>query len=307
MDQVFLRPGERPFLVRGWGNFPIELLAALAGVKPVTHCWVDDTDLGYVEELCAAFGLRHLVFGRQEVARGTVRLEVMIGKDASMLRECADIWHAPDQNPGVLLGYPACCVEEYMTWHRRYVSCDAADYVDVINWAFERTHPRPERISFLVNDVFYLYSRRWGQNGPLKRQEIVRRNTGLDLDLMNVVPWHPCRYDCPESLRKAEAVWALMLTMAPKLAVMLKTCLARPVLFWEWSRFAVLKGRPTGDGFAYDGVQPPFSLLEPERIAEIRPAAKVRARPDGSAELLDGSGAALAWKGAAPLLLGFAE
>lgn len=305
MDQLFLRPGGEPFLVRGYSNMPIELLASLAGEKPVTHCWIDDTDLGYIDELCAAFGLRRLVFGRKEEVRGVTRLEVMLGKDPAVLQECADIWHRPDRNPGVLLGYPACCVEEYETWHRRYLNCDSPDYVDIINWAFTRTKPKPERMSFLRNDVFYLFSRRWGQSGPPKREEIMRRNSGLDMDLMNIVPWHPCRYDCAETLRKAGAVWTLMQTVVPKLAAMLKVCLARPVLFWDWSRFAVLKGRHDGDGVAYAGVQPPFSLLEPELLALVRSGSRVRARPDGTAALFDAAGAPIAWRGEPPLLMVF--
>ena len=301
-----MRPGGGTFPVRGWGNLPIELLAALAGEKPVTHCWIDEGDLPYVGELSKAFGLGHLVFGRQDSERGGIRLEVLIGRDPADLKACADIWHVPGKNPGGLLGYPSCCVDEYWKWHKRHPNCDEPDYVDIITWAFDRTSPRPERIPFLINNVLYLYSRRWATSGPAKREEIFRRNPGLDMDVMNVVPWHSCRYDCPESIRKAKAVWLTALKTAPKLAAMLKTCLARPVLFWEWPRFAVLKGKPDdAGGFVYEGVQPPFSLLEPELLALVKRGVRARADGDGRAALFDAAGKELALPGERPLLLGF--
>lgn len=312
MDHQFRLPGGNSFLVHGWGNLPVELLAAIAGVKPVTHCWVDEGDQDYLSRLCRAFGLEQLVLTRDKGQGlslhkgGAARLEVMIGRDASLLRKAADIWHLPGANPGVLLGYPECCVDSYYQWHQRYPSCDLPDYVDVIHNSYRKTSRR-SRLPFLLNDVFYLYSRRWGTQGLPQREQLLQRNPGLDMDVMNVIPWHPCSYECEESLRKAQAVWELMRRMAPALAAMLRTCLTRPVLFWDWTRFAVLKGRIEGEEAVYDGVQPPFSLLEPERLAAVRAGRRVSVREEGGIELRDGSPDARPWGGDAPILLAFSE
>lgn len=284
MDYSFKIAGREPVLVKGWGNIQIELIAAMAGVKPVLHCWIDEGDLPYVSQLAASLSLKHLVYNR--AGPGTQKLGVMIGKRLEDLEETAGIWDRPRSNPGPQLGYPACCSKFYCD---AYFDAQPADPpLDCIHHAARNTPPGG-KLPFLLNDVFYLYSRKGHPEDSARRETICRKNRGLNMDIMNIIPWHPCSYRCPESLAKGRAIWAKMLQVLPEHALTLRSCLARPVVFWDWTRFAVLKGAGDGPGrWRYEGLQPPYSLLEPELEALLRSGDRIEAASDGRLDVLKG-------------------
>lgn len=302
MDYKFRVPGREPVLVKGWGNIQIELLAAMAGVKPVLHCWIDEADLPYVSSLAASLSLKHLVYNR--AGPGTQKLGVMIGKRPEDLAETAAIWDRPRSNPGPQLGYPPCCSKFYCD---AYFDAQPADPpLDCIHHAAANT-PAGGKLSFLLNDVFYFYSRKGHPEDSARRETICRKNRGLNMDIMNVIPWHPCSYRCPESLAKGRAIWATMLQALPEHALALRSCLARPVVFWDWTRFAVLKGAAEGPGrWRYDGLQPPYSLLEPELEERLRRGDALEAAAGGRLDVFKGKRRLGALPGSpAPILLDF--
>ncbi len=284
MDYTFKIAGRDPVLVKGWGNIQIELLAAMAGVKPVLHCWIDEGDLPYVSSLAASLSLKHLVYNR--AGPGTQKLGVMIGKRLRDLEETARIWDSPQANPGPQLGYPVCCSEFYCD---SFINARPENPpLDCIHHAARNTPPG-KGLSFLLNDVFYFYSRKGHPDDSERRELIGRKNRGLTMDIMNVIPWHPCSYRCAESLAKGRAIWAMMLQVLPEHALALRACLARPVVFWDWTRFAVLKGARDGAGiWRYDGLQPPYSLLEPEVEELLRRGDRLEASSGGGLEVRKG-------------------
>jgi hypothetical protein len=284
MDCNFRIPGREPVLVRGWGNIQIELIAAMAGVKPVLHCWIDPVDLPYLSNLAEALSLNHLVYNH--AGPGTQKLGVMVGKRHADLKEMAAIWDADRTNPGPQLGYPLCCSRFYCDTY--YNTQQADPPLDCIHHAAKNT-PMGSGFSFLLNDVFYFYSRKGHPEDPARREAIGKKNRGLNLDIMNVIPWHPCSYRCPESLAKGRAIWATMLQVLPEHALVLRAYLARPIVFWDWMRFAVLKGARNGDGrWLYEGMQPPYSLLEPEIEERLRRGDRLESSADGRLEVFKG-------------------
>lgn len=287
MDYSLRLPGRPPVVLRGWGNLPIELLAAAAGVKAATHCWLDERDLPYLAETADALGLRHLVYARGGAGQTPDRLGVMVGAKLEDLEACALAWETPQSNPGPELGYPPCCSSFYVDWINATLG-DNPERVDVIR-LIHRNTPSPAGLPFLLNDVFYMYSRRWAQGDADKREQICRKNAGLDLNNMNVIPWHPCSYRCPAALEKAQAIWALISAHIPALAATLRACLARPVLFWDWDRFAVLRAEPAGAGrWSLKGVMPPYSLLEPAAAARLAEADGLEWTPGSAPALYKG-------------------
>ena len=257
------------------GNLPIEVLALLAGVKPIIHCWAAEGDLPAFDELCSRLGLRKLVFPRGGKTRGSERLGVLIGRDAAALKKTARIWDSERFNPRRSLGYPACCTRWY------YTHVASAKGLDLVHSIHRHTREKTA-LPFALNDVFYFYSRLPSVQSGARRQKLFAKNPGLDLDLLNLIPWHPCSYRCAASLEKAASIWETARTAAPELAAALRACLARPVVFWDWSRFAVLAPAGRGpEGVAYSAVEPPFSLLESRLLARLRGADRVLVTPAG--------------------------
>lgn len=288
-------------VIPGWGNLPVELMAAVAGVKPVVHAWIDEREMASIADMCAALGLKHHVYSHGGKGSGSSRVGVMIGREAAALEACAAVWDKPMNNPGEHLGYPACCVKSFWEWNPSF---NRKPEFDCVVRSLRATPPA-RTLPWLLNDVYYMYSRPWSQEDVERRESMVRANPGWPLDLLNVNAWHPCSYACAESLAKAEKTWKAMKANLPELAVKVEAALKRPVVFWDWHRFAALDGAVDAKGsVSYQRVAPPFSLLEPELRAALDAGDRVAPGPEGLT----------VWKGkkklgvlpGSPVLLGFA-
>ncbi len=283
MEYEFKLPNGKSFAVKSWGNLAVELSAALADVKPVIHCWIQDADQDYVKSLCAAFGLRSLVYTKQGNP-GFERLGVMLGKDESLLAETARVWTSPRSNPGPQLGYPACCSEFYCKWLDDPSSATGPDVIALI---FENTSS-PRKLPFLLNDAYYHYSRRGQPSDGDRREAMSRLNAGLDMNVLNVLPWHPCSYRCEASLKAGRKIWATMLKTAPALAAAIEPRLARPVVFWDWDRFAALEGKSGPGSLAYSAIVPPLSALGAAESALLKAGDRLKHKSGRSLEVWTG-------------------
>lgn len=278
-------PGRPAARIPAWGNLPVELMAALAGVKPVVHAWIDGAEQARIEEMAAALGLKSLVYSKGGPGSGASRVGMMIGADPARLQACAEVWDKPMNNPGEHLGYSACCVKAFWDWNPRF---DRKAPLDCIIVALKKTKDRSQ-LPWLLNDAYYLYSRPWSQEDVDRREKMTRANPEWPLDLLNVNAWHPCSYDCAESLEKAAKTYEMIAKHLPALALKLAPALRRPVVFWDWHRFAALEGEADGKGGAsFKAIAPPASLLEPELLARLKAGDRVTT---------EGEGTLAVWKG----------
>lgn len=264
-----------PLRVPRLGNLPIELLALLAGVKPVIHAWAGEADLPAFDELCRRLRLKRFVFPRAAGSRGAERLGVLIGRDAAALEKTARQWEGEYFNPGQSLGYPVCCTR----WYYAHVVDKQDD--DLVHSLLRHTRGK-KALPWVLNNVFYFYSRVPSVQAGARRQRLFAKNPGLDLDLLNLITWHPCSYRCAPSLEKARRIRKTAQKAAPDLAAALRACLARPVVYWDWSRFAVLgNAKRVRDGLSYSSVEPPFSLLEARLLSRLKGADRAVTTPAG--------------------------
>jgi hypothetical protein len=278
MDFKIRSADGREAVIPGWGNLPVELMAAVAGVKPVVHAWIDEREMPVIEKMAGVLGLKVHVYSHGGKGSGSGRWGVMIGRDHAKLLACAEVWDKPMNNPGEHLGYSACCVKSFWAWNPSF---DRKPEFDCIIRSLRATPPTT-RLPWLLNDSYYMYSRPWSQEDVERRESMVRANPDWPLDLLNVNAWHPCSYACAESLTKAEKTFAAMQKHLPELAAKVKTALARPVAFWDWHRFAALDGTVSDAGSVkYARVAPPYSLLETELRAKLDAGDKLVPGPDG--------------------------
>lgn len=156
---------------------------------------------------------------------------------------------------GELLGYPACCVSAFCAQEQRW----------------------PNRLPI--------------QASAARSRRFLPRLNNLALDRFAWIAWFPCRYDCGASARLADAAAAHLAEREPELVAALDELLARPRLFLDDSRQAVLDGaQQVGAGRLefksvtdLDAIWPPRGD-RPDNSDWLRPlagATRVRLTPDG--------------------------
>lgn len=302
MEYELRLEGRPPFPLKSWGNLAVEVAAALAAAKPAIQAWVLEPDLPYIDELCKAAGWKRLEHERQTSGPAPARVGLMLGRDMKLLEAAAAAWSRPRSNPGPELGYPRCCSGFYGKW----VSARNVGGNDDILHRIRAHTPRPDApLPWLLNDCFYLFSRAWAPQDADKRDRIAAKNAGLDLNVLNAIPWHPCSYRCVQSLARARKVLAFMKKSIPTLAALIERHLKGPVLVWHWDRFAALDASPQGPGrWALKGIRPPYSLLEPDEERTLVQGGELK-RKGKSWELRRGGKTVWASKGPLPFLLDF--
>ncbi|HEY8426868.1 MAG TPA: radical SAM protein, partial [Sandaracinaceae bacterium] len=135
---------------------------------------------------------------------------------------------------GELMGYPRCCTEAFLAQPER------RDNVENERWTLRRTG------SGVVSP----------QLSRLGRASLVSH--------------HPCRADCPASIAIAERALARLREASAAGAAWVEATLARPVLFLDHARAALLDGRWSGARFEVRSLEPIGPRALPvDRVAGI--------------------------------------
>lgn len=255
-----------------------DLAGVITGVKSVLYTDFDESDLPYVKTLCRSLGLKYILpetKGRQGFHLTRSRRMLLIGKNLGELSLAAKVWNRNRVGSkwGELLGYPKCCVRAYRKWSVAMLDQMNPGDVDIIRSIYENTDFQTSSFSFLLNNVFNFFSRCSSKNQEhqknLARIAAINRRRGVDICLLHVISWHPCSYRCQESLLKAREIFSFLESYVPEFSLKLKTCLAKPVIFFDKYEFAVLNGTVSDGMVKYKFILPPFSLLRSENLKKI--------------------------------------
>ncbi len=284
-----------------------DLAGVLTGVKPVTYTDCSPGDVPQLKSLCDRLKLNclpveeflskrwyHLVQGK------TIFL---LGRDAKTVKAAALAWRSPENNErwASILGYPECCIGMYMKWLNTLGLGD-----DLVKMSFYNTKTTGP-LDFKLNNIFN-YSSRLASGNPkdrLRYEKFIEFNREKSFPSKHVIGWHPCAYDCPESLKKADVIFSFMERHAPAYAAGLREALARPVLFWDKYRYAFLEGRSAAGTVSCKGVAFPRSLLSQALYRRIAMCDTIKAGPR-QADFYRGGVLFYSARAGVPVLLGFA-
>jgi hypothetical protein len=252
-----------------------DLAGLLTGVKPVTYTDYSESDWPYIKELCSALGLKY-AHPEPAAARtgkhlhsgaGGQRHMLLLSRKASLLKEASLAWKksAIDRDWGILLGYPACCVDAYLRWRLGF--CEKKD---LVRFTAGNT-PGDKPWDFRLNNIVNYFSRIFGTDEELSRRiSDLNLSNGLIISVSHVASWHPCSYRCAESSKKAGAIFGFFEDYAPDYAARLKSLLARPFLFVDKYDFMPLGKQGTGKGWTYDPASLPRGLVPKSRAAALK-------------------------------------
>ncbi|OGR81783.1 MAG: hypothetical protein A2X32_09890 [Elusimicrobia bacterium GWC2_64_44] len=250
-----------------------DLAGLLTGVKPVTYTDYAGSDWPYIKGLCDALGL---VYADPEAAaarRGKHlgsapggRKMLLLARKPGPLKAAVAAWgkSAIDRDWGMLLGYPACCVDAYIRWR---TGCH--EQKDLVRFTAENS-PAGKAWDFKLNNIVNYFSRVYGADEPQSRLiSDLNQRAGLLISIAHVASWHSCSYLCKESSKKASAIFEFFEDYAPAYAAGLKRLLARPFLFVDKYDFLPLE-KKAGAGWAFTYPALPLGLLPPGRAAALK-------------------------------------
>ena len=151
---------------------------------------------------------------------GSSHAILAVASSAELLERVLTLQRARDTHAmGELMGYPKCCVEAFAA--------------------------QPDRRDNLENE-------RW----------TLRRSTGARVDArtmrlgrVRLISHHPCRGDCADSIGIAARGLERVASVSPEGARWIEEVLARPALFLDHARSAILEGTRTGARFAVTKIE----------------------------------------------------
>lgn len=256
----------------------IELAALLTGIKPVIYASYDDSNRQYLMDMCQVFNLMHLLPGRPQSnlpARGQA---IFLGRSMRALQKAARAWRRNSiaVDWGLSLGYPRCCVRFYSLRGAPWSKDRIMEIIPRIRRNTKGSGP----YGYALNNIFNFFSR---LRAPVSAdyQRLIEANVRdrLNFGALSVIPWHPCSYSCPESLRRAAVILRFLHRHVPGLVPSLKYFLQRPVLYLSSLEFALFDGEVDSNGdLRYGGmIQPPHTLLAPKLRRNIPKGDRLRA------------------------------
>lgn len=235
---------QRGFLVQ-------DLLAVALGLKPLCRSGLtreDQPTLKPLRSFAKKTGL-HLKLYRslyepgpmfmiagQASALKAFEAAVLAKASATTARDTA----AATRKMGRILGYPPCCVEAFT------LSEPGGN-----SWSFPRELSKRydgAPIPFTMNFLHNFHSR---SSSPKKELQRMLKAGYRSMELY-LLPWIPCRWDCPASLAYAQRLHQELDKRLPAFARALRECLSMPVLFFDdWKFIPLMGARLQGARLAY--------------------------------------------------------
>lgn len=243
-----------------------EIAALLTGSKKVLFTTYDASNWDYMMDLCRHFDLEYFLPESSPHEVQEASKTIFLGKDQKMLRRAAILWGRDVMGVdwGLSLGYPLCCVKFYVSRKLPWSQEGAKRIIPPIADHTRSKSPFP----FVLNNVFNFFSRLSANNPHYHRMAELNVQKQVDISSLHVIFWHPCSYDCAESLRRAAEIWSFLERHVPALGPLLSHFLRRPVLYIDSFELAVFDGEigPGGELSYRSVLEPPYGLL-PEKIA----------------------------------------
>ncbi|MGC8728716.1 MAG: hypothetical protein ACP5SD_05555 [Elusimicrobiales bacterium] len=217
-----------------------DLAALFCGDKKVVYTATQDKeDEERVKELCDKFKFKLLIM--KENGKNVFNqnhTDILIGTDIKRMEEAKKLFLENRLKEwGIYLDYPECCVESYSEW----------DYKEsLIAYIFSKTKTKT-KIPFYINNITNFYSR---TPDPRKRVKILFKNFleknkelfSAGMDFEPIITWHPCSYDCKESLIRGKKIYEFMKKYIPERTQIRKEILSNIFIFKDDFEFLAING-----------------------------------------------------------------
>jgi hypothetical protein len=222
------------------------------GIKPVIRTGINnDVMFGYIRNLCQREGFS-LKTGTLEMFGNKWRVGYISRKSELAEKACELERDNNIMEYGRLLGYPDCCIKNWMARIHR------GD--DMVIESFIKTKP-----SFYCNNIFNFESR-------IDPHREIGQGSGkiFDKSCHNFLIRHiPCSFDCKESIEIGKKTLELLEMNVPDFAKGVVNVIKKPVLYFDSFRWVVFDGTARGNRLFYKGIASVDSLIEKSLLDKL--------------------------------------
>lgn len=182
-------------------------------------------------------------------------LKIELAKNAYIAEKEKD-----DEALGKLLGYPSCCVKNYII--KNSIKNKIPDFtID----ALISTKTKP---SFYCNSIFTFDSKltSFEKSISYRRNDQVFSNSHH----LFLIKHMPCSFDCRESIKIGKRILEILKKEMPELAKEIEEALKRPVLYFDYLNWLVFDGSVRRNQLKYKQILPYHSLFPKENTNLIK-------------------------------------
>ncbi|HOJ86783.1 MAG TPA: hypothetical protein PK103_09745 [Elusimicrobiales bacterium] len=226
----------------------IELISLFLGdCKMIWTDWIDGNDTDNLNSISKKFGFNYFIFKNLKINKW----QILLSKKKSSINNFQKLYSEGKINPlitGFELGYPECCVNGFNEYER---SGDKS----LIKHIYDKSD-KSERFPFYMNNICSPFSKippkipgkaYFRKNIEKKFSEFEKLNKNIQGYFLNkilepFIIWHPCSYQCKESMKRVRKIYEFFGYLLPKYAEVKKNFFSKPVFFVDDFRFALLNG-----------------------------------------------------------------
>ncbi|NIO20595.1 MAG: DUF483 domain-containing protein [Candidatus Aenigmarchaeota archaeon] len=180
---------------------------------------------------------------------------------------------------GKLLGYPKCCVENFIENIKEGSSLKGNP--DFMIRSYKKTKTKP---SFYCNSLFLFDSKL--SNVELK---IYLKNLSIfsKTEHLFLIKHIPCSFDCKKSIKIGRVTLKLLKEHEPSLAKEIVNAVKRQVLYFDYFRWIVCEGKINGNEMSYKKVFPYKSLLDGKFMKKLKQGNRIEIKKDKTVIMSD--------------------
>jgi len=245
-----------------------EFLALLTGIKPVLLHEITPSDLELIK---TNFPNLNIVC-HDKVLWGRTMSIGAISKNQLLAERVTDLYHSGEGNDsdikmiGKLLGYPQCCVNNYLSYMRQGFHHD-------FSLITHETYQSSKKFNFLVNNLLNFSTRVSNEGvGNFTQYYQLNKNSGISIPVhyFQFIFHIPCSYDCSESIQIGEQIRFLLKKYAPKIEEEVEHTLSKPILFFDLFELIIFDGYVENGILRYNKILPPLFSVNKGLLDNIK-------------------------------------
>jgi hypothetical protein len=256
------------------GSYGIDYQSYLllrAGVKPVIRIGTEEIFRKKLEKICKINNL-FIVIKKFNVIYNykleTPVLNAYISTSENLAKDACEAESNGDRKElGKLLGYPNCCVTEF-------IKRSKIENLDHMIDCFLKTK---DFNSFYCNFLFNFDSKL-----GTKAQITLKNNFEVFVKYEDIflIKHVPCAFNCKTSMKIGETTLKLLKKELPQLAQKIEHVLKRPILYFDYFNWIVFNGNVNENKLLYTDVLPIKSLFPSDKIEIIKKGNKIEVSDD---------------------------